>query len=582
MTRLFRRFRKPPRTRPPARARLVVEPLEDRAVPASSFLVTTLADETNPNDGLQSLREAVAAANSDPDVNVITFAASLSGTITLTGGELLVNQPATIQGPGAGVITASGGDASRIFNIDNGAIGAINVSISGLTLTRGNAGNDSGGAIAVGDEALALSGVDITGNTANFGGGIYLAGGLLTLENCTVSGSRAPGSGGGLFLDSNTTTVVRSSTVSGNDATGGEGGGIFASVGASLAVENSTIAGNRAGLGGGIGIENGTLVIRNSTVSGNSAVGEGGGVFSLNADLSPSTTVENTTISGNAAGSDGGGIFLSKGTTRVRNTTVAFNRADNDNTGGGNGGGIAADGVTAVRLQSTLVGDNAAGTTGTGPDISGTLVATNSLIGNTAGTLFVEAFDSDILGMDPLLGPLQFNGGPTKTHALLAGSPAINHGANPGGLSTDQRGSGFRRAAGAGVDIGAFEVQSPLPPTTQALQAAAQIIRMLQPSGVRLAAAAFADLNGDFASDFFFALKLKSGRLLVVTLNGTDGHVLGAFAPFPAKLQASAHVRLLTADLNGDEVPEVALVISNGGIGVPRLSAFTVTGRRLL
>jgi hypothetical protein len=105
---------------------------------------------------------------------------------------------------------------------------------------------------------------------------------------------------------------------------------------------------------------------------------------------------------------------------------------------------------------------------------------------------------------------------------------------------------------------------------------------MLQPSGVRLVAVAFADLNGDFASDLFIALKLKNGRLLMVTLNGTDGRLLSAFVPFSAPLKAGARVQLLTPDLNGDGAPEIALFISNGGLGVPRLSAFTAGGRRLL
>jgi hypothetical protein len=218
------------------------------------------------------------------------------------------------------------------------------------------------------------------------------------------------------------------------------------------------------------------------------------------------------------------------------------------------------------------------------PDISGGLLAINSLVESTAGTTFAAGSANNLAGVDPLLGPLANNGGPTKTHALLPGSPAINHGANPAGLTFDQRGSPFLRAFGGGVDIGAFELilDAPVSPTAQSVRAAVQVIQSLQRSGVRLAAVAFPDLSGDFVSDIVVALKLKTGRLLVVSLDGFAGRILGAFVPFPAPLQPGARLRLLTADLNGDGVREVALLVTGGGPGVPRLSAFTVTGRRLL
>jgi hypothetical protein len=222
------------------------------------------------------------------------------------------------------------------------------------------------------------------------------------------------------------------------------------------------------------------------------------------------------------------------------------------------------------------------------PDISGIVTAVNSLVESTAGTTFTPGSAGNVLGQDPLLEPLANNGGPTKTHALLAGSPALDHGANPAGLATDQRGAGFVRLSGPGVDIGALEVQLPLrgeaggPPTAQALQAAVQLIQAAGRAGIRLAAGAVADLGGGRTQDLALAFRLKSGRLLVVTFNGADGRVLGAFLPFPARLKAGARVQLLTADLNGDGTPEIVLLVTGGGSGVPRLSAFTATGRRVL
>jgi CSLREA domain-containing protein len=555
MARLVQRSRRPAPSRPSGRVRLALEPLEERAVP-TTFTVTTLADETNINDGLVSLREAITAANGTPGADTIDFQPGPSGTITLSQ-QLQVIDTVTITGPGAGVVTVSGNNVHRIFEVDDRAPTVLSVAISGLTLTQGNSGTEPGGAILLaGNEAMALSGVVIAGNSAgdDDGGGVFVgAGGRLTLSDTTISDNQAAR----------------------------RGGGVFVTFGA-LTVENATISRNKAAdSGGGIYfLGSGQLVVGNSTISGNSAVNDGGGVLiGIGADDSE---ILNSTISGNSAGDDGGGIDISSNFAAIRSSTVAFNTANSDNSPSNNsGGGLFVISTAAVLLQSTIVADNAVIAPGTNPDVSGSVTATNSLVESTAGATFLAGSANDILGADPLLGPLAFNGGPTQTHALLAGSPAINHGANPA-LGSDQRGPGFARVAGGAADIGAFEVQSPLPATEAALQAAVQLIRILQPSGARPAAGAFADLTGDFINDVVLAFKLKNGRLLLLTLDGVDGRILRAFVPFPAKFKAGARVQLITLDLNGDGAPEVVLVIPNAGPGVPSLSAFTAAGRRVL
>jgi hypothetical protein len=431
------------RRRPPTR--LAVEQLEERTVPSTFFTVTNLND-----DGPGSLRRAIHDANGTGEPDAIAFQPGLAGPITLTSGELDVMESVTITGPGAGVITVSGNNASRIFLVENAAHTAINVAISGLTLTAG-----SGGAVAVSDEVLALRGVVIANSSAQMGGGILVStDGRLTLEDSTVSGNRADGVGspfgGGLYLGPNSVALVRNSTISGNQAVGGDGGGVFVESGGSLTVENSTISGNSADLGGGIDVIGGLLTVANSTISGNSAVG-GGGLLAGGSTL----TVENSTISGNVASGPGGGISLPAGGTAViRNSTVAFNTA----TSGGGGVFVkASSSPAAVTLLSTIVADNAVGAAGDGPDVLGKVTAAFSLVENVAGTTFLPGSANNVLGVDPLLGPLADNGGPTRTHALLAGSLAINHGANPAGLAFDQRGPGFARARGAAPDIGAFE-----------------------------------------------------------------------------------------------------------------------------
>src|SRR5262249_23630332 len=161
-------------------------------------------------------------ANDEQGPDLITFAPGLTGTITLTTGQLEVRDSVTILGPGAGVLTVSGNNASRIFLVANAARD-INVAISGLTLTQGLA-TDNGsaaGAIFVPDEGLALSGMVIPASSAQSGGGINIATrSRLTLENSTVSGNFVAGPsaafGGGLFLGDNSATLIRNSTISEN------------------------------------------------------------------------------------------------------------------------------------------------------------------------------------------------------------------------------------------------------------------------------------------------------------------------------------------------------------------------------
>jgi hypothetical protein len=185
----------------------------------------------------------------------------------------------------------------------------------------------------------------------------------------------------------------------------------------------------------------------------------------------------NSTISGNQASATAGAmVVFGNIALELFNSTVSDNVALPNRTGG-----IAMSvGVTSpvsasdtarptLRLHSSIVannpgtggGDIAATTSAFGPF---TVNATNSLVEKlcpTPSCTMLVAGTGNLIGIDPLLGPLTGNGGATRTHALLAGSPAINAGSNPLGLATDQRGDGFPRAVGAGTDMGAFESASP-------------------------------------------------------------------------------------------------------------------------
>ncbi|HKQ99532.1 MAG TPA: Calx-beta domain-containing protein [Pyrinomonadaceae bacterium] len=419
----------------------------------SGLIVTSLLDDGS----VGTLRHAISF--SCPGSTITFNLAAGTHTIALDSnlGQLIINKNLTINGPtgAANRVTVSGGGSIRVLQIN----GAVTVNISDLTISNGQ-----------------VSG-------ANNGSGINNNGGTLTLTNSTVSGNSSTGSGfGGGIYSENGTLNITSSTVSGNSVSGagGQGGGV-ASVNNTLNITNSTVSGNTAsGAGnraGGIYHNVGTLTITNSTISGNSATGfnsDGGGVWT-----GTTANIINSTISGNSAVDEGGGIY-SGGTLTVTNSTITNNTADSDNnTAGTKGGGIHNNGGT-VTLHNTIVAGNLdeGGATDTASDISGTADAASSfnLIGDaaTSGGL-TNGTNGNIVGnagvgtINARLGALANNGGATMTHALLAGSPALDAGSNTisdgAGLTTDQRGTGFGRKRDAAsdadttqtVDIGAFE-----------------------------------------------------------------------------------------------------------------------------
>jgi len=403
------------------------------ATHAAVFTVNTLADNESNGCGIGNctLREAVTAANLLVGADTINFQAGLTGTITLTGGALFITSDITIDGPGARVLSVSGGGASRVFVVSGSGNTA---NISGLTVTGGNAQPILIGATLIGD-----------------GGGILNANGAtLNLTEVNVSGNSATSLGGGVatraILLVTTTTNITRSLVSNNTAVLGGGG--ISNLGTDLissavtTISNTTVTNNGAlAEGGGISNTAGTMNLVNNTVSHNQSVVAGGGIVNV------------------------AGILI--GEVRMRNTILAQNSAlvGTDL--------ISSDGLGIFNsLGNNLVGNNL--------DISASFSASVVIGGVPQPNASADIVGSVAVGfqiVDPVLGALADNGGQTDTRALGAGSPAIDRAANcvltaacsgynlPFGLSNDQRGAGFARAVdgdgdgSAIVDIGAYESQ---------------------------------------------------------------------------------------------------------------------------
>ncbi|MBA4123586.1 MAG: VCBS repeat-containing protein [Acidobacteria bacterium] len=405
----------------------------------SSFTVTRSDDRNNATcvSGDCSLREAVNAANASATDDTINFASGLT-TITLTN-EIIINNAGTltINGTGADVLTIDGGaGTNRIFYTNRAT-----VTISGVTLTGGNGIGGGGvysgigGAVFVQGGFLTLDGVQVTGNSVNrSGGGVAFGGG--------DSGPVLPG-----------TNRIINSNISGNNAAA-NGGGIWAN--APLTIVNSTISGNRATvLAGGYDNEGPEAIVVNSTISGNTA-SYGGGFLTYVGYA----TLRNVTITNNTA-QRGGGIYQVSDYDYEENPPRPY--------------------PATLNLGNTIVAGNTA-TTGIAPEIyiqfaisiitsaGGNLVGDSPGDSTNTGDVAIAYQPTDIRDTNPMLGALVNNGGLTRTHALLAGSPAIDRGINalvsPLASVFDQRGTGFARIRDgngdgtATVDIGAFEVQS--------------------------------------------------------------------------------------------------------------------------
>jgi hypothetical protein len=403
--------------------------------PSAPNMVQTTRPVTNcADDGPGSLRGVIAASGSGDTVDLTALTCS---AITLQTGAIAIRVDSlTLAGPGAGQLAIDGNDSDRLFL----HYGAGSFIVRDLTVRNGSR--------------------RATGFDLGIAGCIASAG-YTTLDRSVVTGCVASGEGaygGAIYAYS---LILSSSTLSNNVAYGTHPtAGMAAFGGAAFVYQidlvDSTVTGNSAthflasprtsyDIGGGVATIRGGLVI-NSTIDSNYAYGRGGGLASF-----ASILIRNSTISGNTAQTyGGGGVFLRfPGNLDMRNSTVTANH-------GRDGGGMLITPVTAS-VQSSIVAGNTSDVRYV-PDLSTqravTVTGADNLIDEVSANIVVPG---DSVRGNPGLLPLAYNGGPTRTHALRTGSPAIDSGNNTAQLSADQRGAGYPRVVGPAPDIGAFE-----------------------------------------------------------------------------------------------------------------------------
>ncbi|MBF0529886.1 MAG: cadherin-like domain-containing protein, partial [Deltaproteobacteria bacterium] len=407
-----------------------------------------------------------------------------AGTLSATGCNFISN---ISHGQGGGIYntgTLNLDSCTFSGNTANGQGGGIyndltgTVTLKNCTFNSSNNAQDAGGGVS---NTGTLSATNCTFNSNyasnNSGGGIY-NNGTLNLYTCTISGNySSSGSGGGVAnagtlsavsctissnhssygggIYNNGTLSLDSCSINGNNYASNFGGG--AANAGTLSATNCTIDGNRttAGPGGGIyNFSTGKLTLTSCTASGNSSTSDVGGGVANAGTLS----AVNCTISGNTTNSKGGGV-ANQGALTLTNCTIT-NNTDNSKTAAGL---YQYGAAPTASLFNNIIAANTGG--GNVKSISGTLTSLGyNLVGENTGGYFIA---TDIINNLPVLGALSSNGGQTKTHALLAGSPAIDAGTCTGAPATDQRGV-TRPQDGKGIgtaacDIGSYEKENPNP-----------------------------------------------------------------------------------------------------------------------
>ena len=445
----------------------------------ATFVVTTLN-----STGTGSLAAAIDLANaSSPSSDTITFAPGLTGAIEMPEG-VTITDSVTITGPGRDALSLSGGGTHQILILGNGFDApTIDVAISGLTLTKGTGNDNSGGAMYAYPTNLTLTGDSFTGNEAGgYGGAVFLAGGSLDVEGTDFAGNTSADGGGAVLVFGTQSARIAHSAFTNNTSTATfddqASGGAIISIVSNLAIDASTFTGNSAGSSGGaISAYGNTLTISGSEFDGNTATAGNGGALAIGD--TDSVAISASTLAGNTAGGAGGAIAMEdrrvtgSSSLTVTDSTITANtaRGEVDDGSGYTGGTIALISPIGVQLDHvTMTGNTSTGGAALDAPQSGYLI-TNSALFNPGSQGEISAQSgSDLyntIGADPQLGPLQDNGGPTRTMLPLPGSPLIDTGDPdfPTGYPAYATGGADQRGLDRVVrttDQGAVEVQVPV------------------------------------------------------------------------------------------------------------------------
>jgi len=388
--------------------------------------VTILSgDIGNPEDASDNCYHVVTGSDTD-------HTAMLDG-FTITGGNA-DGDSASRDDLGGGMYNDNGSPTLTHCTFSSnhakwgGGMGNDNSSPTLTSCTFSGNSADWGGGMANGHSDPTLDNCTFSGNDANWGGGMRNSSGSSTaLTNCTFDSNSATEYGGGMSNDSSSPTLTNCTFTSNS---GNSGGGMNNNR-SDPTLDNCTFSGNDANWGGGMrNFWFSSPTLANCTFDSNSARWQGGGM----SNYTSSPTLINCTFSGNS-GEWGGGMSNSQGGPTVYNCTFSGNSA-------GYGGGIWNAVIGSPTLGNTILANSTGGDCAGG----GTVTSEGHNL-DSDGTCELTA-QGDLPNTDPLLGPLQDNGGPTLTHALLTGSPAID-GGNPAGcadpwgnpLTTDQRGA---------------------------------------------------------------------------------------------------------------------------------------------
>ena len=523
----------------------------------------------------------VSKNTADSDGNNSGNGGGIYAVANLTASDSVVQNNTAVVGGGiyAGTVQISGSAASVSGNQAGTegsgiyATGAVTLS-NGASVKGNSAGSSGGGIYSSGGNVNIQSGASVSNNNAAVdGGGIWAGGNVSVTGGASVSLNTAGGNGGGIFASgANLVVNVTSGAKVNKNVAGGDGGGIWfsASTAGTVNVSSATVDDNTAAVnGGGLYVSAGTINLTNATVSRNTATnGSGGGIYD---NAGSNISIVQSTIGRNTAANLGGGVF-SSGPIQIYNSTITQNRLTANSSMPNRGAGVRTP-LGSATIESTIISGNTRSgeaTTVVGSDnlsFTTSHFLLNNLIGNQLNSIPVTGLTLTSQVINTAAG-LANHGGLTETYKLAFGSPAVDTGSNPNSLSTDQRGFGFPRLVGAGIDIGATEGTTAwtnavaFAGNVNLFDAQGNFVHQIA-TGLPSVRIALGDVTGDGITDVVAGAGKGGGAVRVY--NGVDGKQDKQL--FPYGNSYTQGVTVATGDVDNDG--DTDIVVGPGSTGLP-------------